>query len=262
MASRAEQKELLRRERVAREEAEQRLERRRRRLWLLGASVVAAAAVVAIAIAISQSGGGPKPSAPTSGVLSNAAQSNALFVGIPQHGVTLGNPRAAVTLTEFADLQCPFCRQYTLAVLPALVRRYVRTGRVKMVFRNLAIIGPDSERAARMAAAAGLQNRLWQFGDVMYNNQGEENSGYVTDVYLRRIARGAGVDPKRALADRTSPSVDSQLRQAAALAQAAGVTGTPSLFLARPGQPPQPLAYRSFSVEQFTGPIDAALAGR
>jgi protein-disulfide isomerase len=262
MASRTEQKERLRRERLAREQAEERRERRRRRLWLLGASVLAAAVGVAIAIAISQSGGGRTPSATGPGRLGDVAQTTALFAGIPQHGVTLGDSRAPVTLTEFADLQCPFCRQYTLKVLPALVRRYVRRGRVKMVFRNLSIIGPDSEHAARMAVAAGLQNRLWQFSDLVYHNQGQENSGYVTDSYLRRIAQGAGVDVRRAFADRTSPLVDDQLRQAGALAQAAGVTGTPSFLLARTGQPAQPLVYRSFSLDEFIAPIDATLAGR
>ena len=46
-----------------------------------------------------------------------------------------------------------------------------------MVFRNLSFIGPDSERAARLAAAAGLQDRLWQFTDLIFRNQGAENSG-------------------------------------------------------------------------------------
>src|SRR5436853_530826 len=125
-------------------------EQRKRRLWQLGAAAVIAAAVVIIAIVV----GGAKEhkTAPPS-----------LFSGIPQSGAVLGKPNAPVTMTEFADLQCPFCRRYTTDVLPTLVRDYVRTGKVKMVFRDIAFLGSDSVTAGRAAAAAGEQNKLWQF---------------------------------------------------------------------------------------------------
>ncbi len=132
-------------------------------------------------------------------------QTAQLLKGIPQSGTTLGSPKAPVTLTEFADLQCPFCKQYTLQTFPTIVAKYVRSGKVKMVFRNYAFISGDSLIAARAAEAAGKQNKLWNFIDVFYNNQGEEKTGYVTDPFLTKIANGAGVDASKMLTDRTEP---------------------------------------------------------
>jgi protein-disulfide isomerase len=222
------------------------------------AVVAAAVLIVAVAVAISQAGGS---SGGSGGAVSGAGETRALFQGIPQHRVTLGDPKAPVTLTEFADLQCPFCRQYAEAVLPTLVKRYVRTGRLRLVFRNISFIGPDSERAARMAAAAGLQDRLWQFAELVYRNQGAENSGFVTDAYLRRIGGAAGVDVARAFQDSTSGAVSRQLEAAAREAQRFRVDLTPFFLLSRAGGQPRRLSPSSLTVDAFAGPIQK-LIGR
>src|SRR5436190_9410660 len=168
-------------------------ERRTRRLWQLGAAFVTAAAVVIVAIVVS-SAGRSKVAPPT------------IFSGIPQQGIVLGRPSAPVTMTEFADLQCPVCREYTARVLPALVRDYVRAGKVKMVFRDVAFLGDDSVTAGRAAAAAGAQRKLWQFVDAFYAEQGDENSGYVTDDFVRSIAEKVpGLDVERLMRDRGAP---------------------------------------------------------
>jgi protein-disulfide isomerase len=226
---------------------------------ILGATFLAAVLIVAIAVAISQAGGSSSGAA---GEVRGAEAARALFRDIPQHGIAVGDSGAPVTLTEFADLQCPFCREYTEAVLPTLVQRYVRTGEVQMVLRNLAFIGPDSEQAARLAAAAGLQDRLWQFTDLIYRNQAEENSGYVTDSYLRQIARGAGVDATRAFDDATGAAVSGQLDAAARQAQRFHIASTPSFVLTRDGAQPRLLSPSALSVDQFAHAIDAALQRR
>jgi protein-disulfide isomerase len=227
-------------------------ERRNRRLWQLGATLVVAAALVATAIAISTSGGRKAAQKP--------AATQSLLGGIPQHGVVLGNPNAPVTMTEFADLQCPFCREYTVSVMPSLVARYVRTGKVKMVFRNVAILGGDSEKAARFAAAAGLQNKLWDVADRMYQEQGQENSGYVNNGFIERIGGEVrGLDVPRALAVRDSAAVTAQLRQASGAYDSMGVSGTPSFFLQRGSGKPSPLQYSDYEPSQFASQIEAAL---
>jgi protein-disulfide isomerase len=231
-------------------------EARRQRLWLLGASAVVVVAVVAIAIAIGRAGG--DTAGTTTGTPEGIAGTRALFAGIPQRGVELGDPRAPVTLADFGDLQCPFCGKSAREALPEIVRRYVRPGRVKVVFRNLAFLGEDSLEAARMAGAAALQNRLWQFVDLVYRNMGEENAGWVTDAYLRRVARGAGLDVRRAFGQRGSAAVTAQLAAAKAAAKAARVPATPSFVVS--GGASAPKLIRSGDLGDLTEPLDRALA--
>jgi protein-disulfide isomerase len=152
--------------------------------------------------------------------------------GIPQDGLVLGSPEAGVRLIEYADLQCPACRSYTETAFPEVVDRYVRPGRVKNEFRGLAFIGPDSETALRWVLAAGLQDRLWQLQEALYRNQGGENSGWVTEELLRRLAADIpGLDADRVLADANGEEVGALVVESAAQANGAEVRGTPTLAI-------------------------------
>lgn len=158
----------------------------------------------------------------------------ALLRGVPQHGVDLGSAKAPVTVVEFADLQCPYCAKWTREQFPTLVREYVRTGKVRVVFVGMAFLGPDSTKLLRTALAAGLQNRLWNVVDLLYRNQGEENSGWATDALLRSVGRAVpGLDVRRMLAARASATVRKQISTAAQLA--GGIQGTPSFAVGRTG---------------------------
>jgi protein-disulfide isomerase len=236
--------------------------RQRQRLWILGGALaLAAAIVVVIAIASSGGGGSDTPAKKAGEQLPGQIEVNARFAGIPQSGIEVGDPRAPLTLVEFADLQCPYCRQYTLSVMPTIVDQYVRPGKLKMQFRNVSFIGTDSARAAQMAGAAGLQNKLWQYADLFYTNQQEENSGYVTDAFLRRIGdavRGLNVD--RAMNDRGLPAIQRQLNEAQTQWQTNGFTGTPSFLLGPTGGRLDALQINDFNPSTFTSAIDKALA--
>jgi protein-disulfide isomerase len=228
------------------------------RLYRLGALLVTVLAVLAVLIAVlnSPSTSQLAPGKPVPG----ARQTLALFAGIPQHGNTLGDPHAPLTLVEFGDLQCPSCALFAENALPSIVARYVRPGRVLLVFRGLHFIGSDSLRAARMAYALGEQDHLWQFIDLMYRNQGLENSSYVTDTYLSALAGAVGpVDVARALSERNSPSVQSQIEEAQALAQQLHLQSTPTFLLSRTGASPQRFSPTSLDPESFSGPLDKLL---
>jgi len=211
--------------------------RRRQRLWILGGALLLAVAVVVIVALASSSGGDDKkPVAKKGEIIPGQVEANARFASIPQRGIVVGDPRAPLTLVEFADLQCPFCRDYSTGVMPALVDRYVRAGKLRMEFRNVSFIGNDSLRAAQMAAAAGLQGKLWQYVDLFYLNQGGENTGYVTDEFLTGIGRAVrGLDVQRALADRNLPEIQRALTEAQTEWQLAGFTGTPAFLLGPTG---------------------------
>jgi protein-disulfide isomerase len=228
-----------RRRRVERERAAAAAAARRRKLARLAAVLAAAAVVVAGLIAVSGSGsagGAAQPAAASgdSASVAGASESRALLAGISQKGLTLGDPTAPVRVVEFADLQCPACRDYATNVMPRLIKDYVRTGKARMEFRALAFIGPDSVRSARFAEAAGQQNKLWNFVDLAYANQGNENSGWATDSLLRRLATAVpGLDVNRAFAARDGAAVTGQLRAADTLATTSGVRATPTFLVGR-----------------------------
>ena len=259
MASRTEQKRRLREEREQREAAAAASARRRRRLTLLIASAVAAVAVVGVLIAVSQSGGDDESGLGGGESISGVSEVSQRFRGIPQDGALLGDPGAPATMIEFVDLQCPFCAEYTRDALPTVIDRYVRTGKINIELRPISILGPDSSKAAGGAAAAAQRNRIWQFVDLFYLNQGQENSGYVTDDFLRRIARGSGVPPADVISASQAPESIPLLRQSAAEAQRDGISSTPS-FLLRQGGETQGIAVSSFEPGEFTAALDEALS--
>jgi protein-disulfide isomerase len=226
--SKRERKQDAREARLAQERGEAASAARNRRLQILGGVVAAVIAVIAV-IAIATGGRDSKqPPAQVAG-LANTKQ----FVsGLEQKGNSLGDPKAPVTLVEYVDLQCPICKEYSQQVMPEIVDRYVRTGKVRLEQHVVAILGPDSVKAQEYAAATVAQDRLWSFTHLFYENQGEENSGYVTVEFLNKIAAATpGLDAKEA---------DAAVGGAAAQkivdgANAAGVDSTPTFKIGTSG---------------------------
>jgi protein-disulfide isomerase len=230
MASRKEQKERLRAQRLRRE-AEDEANRRRRRLvqYGTGAAFVAICVVVALII-VSQSGGSSAGSGTKdAGLIARQLK------GLSQRGTSLGDPKAKVSVVEYGDLQCPVCKAFSFDVAPSLVSDVVRKGTADYQFRQFTIIGPDSVVAAKAALAAGAQGRYWNFVELFFRNQGQENSGYVTNGFLESVARGAGVrDIARWNADRKSSKWDPVLSKVQSQAQSLGLSATPSIVVQGP----------------------------
>lgn len=225
---RRQRREEARDARIAQERAAATSAARRRRLAILGA--VAAAVAVAVAVIAVATGGGDSEQPPAN--VEGVASTRALLSGVRQDGDVLGDPRAPVTLVEYADLQCPICAAYAQEVLPIIIRDYVRPGRVRIQLRVVSILGEDSTRAQRFAAATAAQDRLWSFAHLFYENQGEEHSGYITDDFLRRIAAATpGLDADRAVADQGSTAA----RRLVDAADAAGIDSTPTFRIGTSG---------------------------
>jgi protein-disulfide isomerase len=198
-----------------------------RRLTLFSVLIGAAAAIVVAAVLISSSG--PDPATPRA---PSPRDVTAILRGIPQQGLMLGDPKAPVLLVEFADLQCPYCRQFAADSWPDIVKRYIRTGKVKMELRLTSILGDDSARANKAVMAAGLQNRMWDASMRFYDVQGQENSGYVTDGFLRGVLGGVhGLDSVRAMRERGSAAVADQLGAVHSMQSRYAVHSTPTLMI-------------------------------
>ena len=194
---------------------------------LLALLVAVAIVVAALFVVLSQLGG-------TGG--GSVEDVGELYSGIPQDGTTLGEKDAPVTVYVYEDFQCPFCAQFSREMFPDLVDDYVRNGEVRMVSETMAFLGPDSVTAARAAFAAGEQNRFWPYHSLLFENQGEENSGYVTDDFLRGLAEETpGLDVKKWEDQRAGNSFTEELEAVQARAQSSGVNSTPTLIFEGPG---------------------------
>jgi len=219
--------------------------------------VILAAVVIGVLVL---SGGSDKASTTTGTKLSGAADVERQFAGIPQSGDVLGKASAPVTLVQYIDLQCPVCRQFETEVMPTIIDRYVRTGKLKVISRPVAFIGPDSETGRRGMIAASKQNRAFNFAQILYFNQGPENGGWLDDQMVADAAASIqGVNVAQLQQDAGSQAVKDKAATYDSQAQADNFTGTPTLVLGKTGGKLTSLGAGSPSVEQLSAEIDQAL---
>jgi protein-disulfide isomerase len=201
----------------------------------VGVAVLAAIVLVAV-------GSGGSSSDSTTTTASGGSSAKAIFAGIPQHGDTLGSPAAPATLTVYEDPQCPYCRDWNIGTLPSVLDNFVRPGKVKLVYRGIEIIGPNSVDGLRATYAAGAQNKLWTFAEALYGRQGDENSGWITPDVIRGSAGEAGANADQILARAQTAGVTAALQIAEKDATADRVQGTPTFVLQRMLGPRQQLS--------------------
>ena len=232
----------------------------RSRLYVLVGVVVAAVAAVGLIVALA---GGKSSSSPTTTTTTSpqagGTEAKSTFARVPQHGDTLGNPSAPVTLMVFEDPQCPYCKQWNIDTLPTVVENYVRTGRIKIVYHGIVVIGPNSVAGLRAAYAAGQQNKLWNMVEALYERQGAENSNWITLSVIRSAAHEVGAAPATLITAADSKAVTAQLTQSAKLAQTYGVNGTPTFAIQRQLGPLEQLQVSSLEPGGFTSSLDQAL---
>ena len=231
----------------------------RNRLLLLaraGAGIVAAV-LIGVSLLGRDNGSASTPSSTPGELPTITAAGLANFEGIPQNGLVLGNPKAKATLIEYGDLQCPACASFASSSLPTLVQTWVKSGKVKLEFRGMDFLGDDSTRALRFVHAAADRGKGWSAIELLYANQGAENSGWVTDDMIRAVSKVLGLAPEQMVAAATSTSYDDAIARSDSQARAHGVSATPSFVVKKPdggstliqgAQPP----------EAFTAALEAA----
>jgi protein-disulfide isomerase len=242
MASRTKQKEEARARRLAEEQARAERTRRQQRMRLVGGTVLAAVVIVAVLVLIN-TGGGKKGGLQT-GTQANATATsvNQMLAGIPQSGAVLGNPKAPVTMTYYGDYQCPVCKDFTLSGgFPQLVANDVRSGKVKVVYASFCTAtcnGPDpnvfpTQQVAGLAA--GKQKKFWNYTELFYHEQGQENTSYVNEKYLQGLAQQIpGLNLTTWQTNRNDASLTSQVNSDQSTGKAIGVSGTPTLIFKGP----------------------------
>lgn len=108
----------------------------------------------------------------------------------------LGNPSAPVTIVEFGDYQCHQCFNWYHKTKPTIYENYIQTGKVNLVFVDLAFLGRDSPKAAQAAYCAEEQGKFWEYHDLLYQSQEGIDDGWANSERLKAFAFSIGLDPE------------------------------------------------------------------
>jgi len=200
--------------------------RRRRNPWLVlaaaGAGVVVAGVIIAVMI-ISQGGGDGGDKAPPD-ITVNAV------------GRTLGNASAPVTIIEYADFQCPWCKRAAANIMPQIERDFIEPGKASLEFRHYPIVdrngpGKESHWAAYAAECANEQGKFWEYYQTLFANQKGENEGDFTKPKLEGFAKDLGLNEEQFNSCLESEKYSDVVAQMQKEGEAQGVTGTPTFFI-------------------------------
>lgn len=142
---------------------------------------------------------------------------------------TLGRADAPVTIVEYTDYQCGFCRQFHLTAFPELKKNYIETGKLRFVSRDLPLeFHGNALRAAQAARCAGEQDRFWEMRDVLVANANDLSADAIT-----RYAQGLLLNMEPFQACVRSGKYQKQVQEQAAQASALDISGTPSFVIGK-----------------------------
>jgi len=133
-----------------------------------------------------------------------------------------GNPDGDVSVVEFFDYRCPYCKR----VMPQLLELRQTDVGLRFVYKEFPILGPDSMIAARAAIAARAQGKYEPLHDALMSSRGQ-----LSEAAVLQVAAEVGLDVERLLKDMNAPEVNDIIARNYALAQALGITGTPSFVI-------------------------------
>jgi Thioredoxin len=253
-----------------------------RALGIAGAVVGLAVVAIVLAVVLGRgSGSGSGGNLPTkanlvglpaignqnwSGALQFADEANNLFKGIPQTGLVLGNPSAPVEMEMLIDVQCPVCDNYEINYLPTIVRKYIRPGKVQLHLQPWAFIGGAGSQSfsGRLGLiAASFQNKGFEYAKVLYDNQGDEESGWLTGQMMANIAASVtGLKLSKWQSDTNGSGVKAIASDVDKLATKIGAEGTPTVLVGRFGHTLRNVTSPTGSptLQETEQGIDAALA--
>jgi protein-disulfide isomerase len=202
---------------------------------------ISIAAGVAIAIAImagimvSNSGGSNVSTGTVQQTIESATEANKLsFSSLTSGGSPArGNSSAPVTLVEFSDFQCSNCGRFAKNTEPQIVKEYISTGQVNMVYKHFPLRGPDSVTASMASQCANDQGKFWEFHDLLFNNQKAEGSGWASSENMKKFASELGLDSGNFDSCLDSDKYRSFVENDFAFTEEIGVTGTPTFIVVK-----------------------------
>ncbi|MGI9567526.1 MAG: DsbA family protein [Nitrosopumilus sp.] len=146
----------------------------------------------------------------------------------------LGNKNSPVTLVEFGDYQCHFCNVFFHSTEEDILTNYVETGKVRMIFKDYNIIGPDSINASHGAHCANDQGLFWEYHDILYSNWTGENNGWASSENLTKFAQEIDLDMETWVECMTNETHSQVIIASNEDARLLELTGTPVFFVIGP----------------------------
>ena len=143
----------------------------------------------------------------------------------------LGDANAPITLVEFGDYQCHYCNVFFQTIEDDIIKNYVKTGKVKMIFKDYNIIGPDSINASHGAHCANEQGLFWEYHDTLYSNWAGENNGWASPRNLTIFAEEINADMDKWTQCMNEKSHSITINESNNDAKALELTGTPAFFV-------------------------------
>jgi protein-disulfide isomerase len=202
--------------------------------YFLGVSILLAAVMIGGALIYSTGLHAGNPNGDTTPPPAGTQQGGDATPAILATDVILGNPNAPVTLFEFADYQCPFCAKFHVESSPQIRDNYIKSGKVKMVYRDFTFLGPESIEAAKAARCAQDQGKFWEYHDALYDvehKDAQENSGNLTKALFLQLAGNLKLNTSQFTScldtNKYADFVEKERTDAANY----GVNSTPTLFV-------------------------------
>ena len=197
----------------------------------------------------------------SAGAPAGAPEANGLFKGIPQNGLTLGDPKAPVTMEMFIDVQCPVCQDYEVNHLPGVVKKYIADGKVQLQLKPWAFIGSQSFTGRRGVFAAADQNKGFEYAKLLYDNQQQERSGWLTGREMAIIASGVNGLNLAKWRDAVNASAsEASGNQVDKLAAQKKVQGTPTILVGPTGGKLQEATGSTYDPQAVIQALNAAIA--
>lgn len=148
--------------------------------------------------------------------------------------VILGDPNAKVTLVEYGDFQCPFCARFFSETEARIRKDYIESGKVRMVYKDFAFLGPESQAAAQAAECAKDQKKYWEYHDALFRTEiadGQENNGNLSTEKLKSLASELGLNRSQFDSCFDAGKYKDEVAKDYSDAQAIGVQATPTSFI-------------------------------
>jgi protein-disulfide isomerase len=143
----------------------------------------------------------------------------------------IGDPSAEITILEFGDYQCTFCYKFHQSTLNTIKQDFIETGKVKLVFKDFPLNGPDSVLAAEAAYCAQDQEKYWQYHDELYKNWGGERTGWITRESLDKFATTVNLDLEKFNECLDDQKYSERVNQMYEFGKEIGIDATPSFLV-------------------------------